>query len=124
MVTRLPSGRRPAHARLPEGHVLQTEDIAIVKTPYRAPKCNAFAERHVREIRETLDNMILFGEPHLHFVLKNIERHHNTHRPHQGIANRIPLGFEYPKLPTAPERVKCESALGGLLNHYDSEQAA
>ena len=72
---------------LPLDAVLQTEDIAIVKTPYRAPKCNAFAERHVREARETLDNMILFGERHLHGVLKKIERHHNTHRPHQGIAN-------------------------------------
>jgi len=109
---------------LPLDSVLQTEDISIVKTPYRTPKCNAFAERHVREARETLDNMILFGERHLHGVLKKIERHHNIHRPHQGIANRIPLGFERPKQPTAPDRVKCESALGGLLNHYYIDQAA
>ena len=109
---------------LPLDPILRTEDIKIIKTPYRAPKCNAFAERHVRELRETLDGMILFGEGHLLGVLKKIERHHNEHRPHQGMANRIPMGAECPAQSVAVDNVRCKSALGGLLNHYYAEQAA
>jgi hypothetical protein len=45
--------------------VLKSNDLRILKTPPHAPLCNAYAERHVREIRETLDNLILLGEPHL-----------------------------------------------------------
>ena len=38
---------------------------------------------------ETLDSMVLFGERHLHHVIKKIERHHNAQRPYQGIGNRM-----------------------------------
>ena len=89
-----------------------------------SPKCNAFAERFVRECRETLDNLILIGQPHLEHVLKKIERHHNRNRPHQGIGNGIPLGYDYPDSPAPPSSIKCESALGGLLNHYFVDKAA
>ena len=75
-------------------------------------------------IRETLDNMVLIGERHLYGVLKKIEHHHNHHRPHQGIANLVPLEFTYPEEPASRNEVKCESALGGMLNHYYVEQAA
>jgi len=109
---------------LPFDGVLATEDIRIVKTPPRTPLCNAFAERHVRECRETLDSMILLGERHLHYVLKRIEKHHNGQRPHQGLNNVIPMGFEYPENAAAPEEVRCESALGGPLKHYHAEEAA
>ena len=104
---------------------MESEEVMkIVKTPVAAPKCNAFAERHVREIRETLDNMILFGEGHLHHVVKQIETHHNRFRPHQGLANSVPLDFPYPDEPVMPEKVRRDSLLGGLLNHYYAEDAA
>ncbi len=86
--------------------------------------CNAYAERFVREARETLDNIIPLGERHFGHVLKCIEKHHNFQRPHQGIDNVIPLDFEYPKEPAAIEDVRCESLLGGLLNHYHVKKAA
>jgi hypothetical protein len=47
-----------------------------------------------------------------------LERHHNQHRPHQGLGNKIPIEYEYPDKPAPPDKVKCDSALGGLLNHY------
>ena len=62
--------------------------------------------------------------PHLEHVLKKIERYHNQHRPHQGIGNNIPLGYKYPDKPAPPSSIKCESALGGLLNHYFVDKAA
>jgi putative transposase len=41
--------------------VLKTNDLRILKTPPHSPLCNAYAERHVRELHETLDNLILLG---------------------------------------------------------------
>ena len=110
---------------LPFDNVLKSaEDITVVRTPPQAPRCNAFAERHIREARETLDNVILIGERHLHDVMKRIERHHNGCRPHQGLDNRIPVEFEYPDDPASPDAVKREPMLGGFLNHYYVENAA
>ena len=86
--------------------------------------CNAYAERFVRETRETLDQLILLGGGHLRHVLKKIEHHHNQQRPHQGLANVVPLGFEYPDQPAPPATVRCDTALGGLLNHYYAERVA
>ncbi len=104
--------------------VIKTDGIKIVKTPVHAPMCNAYAERFVREARETLDNIIPLGERHFRHVLKCIEKHHNRQRPHQGIGNMVPIGYEYPEKPAAPEDVRRESLLGGLLNHYYVKKAA
>jgi len=105
-------------AFLPLDSVLRAEGVKVIRTPPQAPMCNAYAERFVRETRETLDNMILLGEPHFRHVLNRVEWHHNQHRPHQGLGNVIPMHFEYPSEPAPIEAVRCESSLGGLLNHY------
>ena len=109
---------------LPFDSVIKTDGIRIVKTPIHAPKCNAYAERFVREARETLDNIIPLGERHFRHVLKCIEKHHNRQRPHQGIGNMVPIGYEYPGKPADPKDVRCDSLLGGLLNHYYVKKAA
>jgi len=104
--------------------VLNSAGVQIIKTPPQAPMCNAYAERFVRETRETLDNLILLGGGHFHHVLKRIEQHHNRQRPHQGLDNFIPIGFGYPPEPVSPECVSCDSSLGGLLNHYCVDRQA
>jgi hypothetical protein len=104
--------------------VLKTNTLHILKTPPHSPRCNAFAERHVREIRATLDDLILLGESHPRRTLAVIEEHHNARRPHQGIGNVIPLAFDFPAEPALQAEIQCEAALGGLLNHYSIEQAA
>jgi putative transposase len=109
---------------LPFDQVIKSEGIKIVKTPPHTPMCNAFAERFVREARETLNNIIPLGENHFQHVLKSIEQHHNRERPHQGIENVIPLQFDYPKEPVNPKRVLCRSSIGGLLNHYYVDKKA
>jgi len=109
---------------LPLDWVLKSQAIEIKRTPVQAPNANAFAERFVREARETLDNLIVFGEAHLRHVLKRIERHHNEQRPHQGIGNRVPMAYDYPQEPALPDDVLCSSELGGLLRHYHVEKAA
>jgi len=109
---------------LPFDFIIKTDDIKIVKTPVHAPMCNAYAERFVREARETLNNIIPLGERHFRHVLKCIEIHHNHQRPHQGIGNMVPIGYDYPGKPAHPKDVRCESLLGGLLNHYYVKKAA
>jgi transposase InsO family protein len=45
---------------------LEHEGMRIIRTPFRAPNCNAYAERFVRSIKEEcLERVILFGERHL-----------------------------------------------------------
>jgi len=113
--------RDPALAAI--DRVLKCQGVEPVLTPPHAPQCNAYAERFVREARETLDNMIIIGQRHLMHVCKKIEHHHNLRRPHQGIDNCIPAGFVYPNEPIPPDKVQCEESLGGLLNHYYAKAA-
>ena len=96
----------------------KTSHIQPIKTPPYAPQANAFAERFVREARETLDNLILVGEGSLYRTMKKIERHHNFQRPHQGIDNRIPVAYIYPASPAPPVSVQCHAEIPCLLNHY------
>jgi putative transposase len=103
---------------------LKTDALRILNTPPDSPQCNAFAERHAREIRATLDDLILLGEFHLRYTFAVIEKHHNARRPHQGIGNVIPLAFDYPTEPALQAEVQREAALGGLLNHYSIKNAA
>jgi putative transposase len=56
--------------------------IAVLQSPPRAPKANAYAERWVSTIRrECLDRMLIFTERQLVRVLAEYENHYNTHRP-------------------------------------------
>lgn len=46
-------------------HLLETSGVRVVQTPYRAPNCNAHAERFVRSIKEEcLNRVIPLGESH------------------------------------------------------------
>jgi transposase InsO family protein len=46
--------------------LLEQEEVRIIRTPFRAPNCNAYAERFVRSIKEeSLDRIVLLGERHL-----------------------------------------------------------
>lgn len=101
--------------------VFATEGMAVVRTPYRAPNANAFAERWVRSAREEcLDHLLIASEAHLRRVLTAYAAYFNEARPHQGLDQRVPLA-PIPRQQAGP--VRRRDALGGLLHDYYREAA-
>lgn len=97
------------------GH-LEAAGVRIIRTPYRAPNCNAYAERFVRSIQEEcLDRMILFGESALRRALREFVAHYHGERNHQGIDNRLVERSP----PSSRSAIECRERLGGLLRFYD-----
>jgi transposase InsO family protein len=71
--------------------VFRSEGAEIVKTPFRTPNANAYAERFVRTVRsECLDHLLVLNARHLHRLLRDYVVHYNHHRPHQGSSSRSP----------------------------------
>ena len=59
--------------------------VRIIKTPIRAPRANAIAERWIASARrECLDRMLITSERHLRLVLSEYVEHYNVHRPAPG----------------------------------------
>jgi putative transposase len=103
--------------------VFQSEGIEIVRTPIRAPKANAIAERFVRTVRaECLDWPLILNHRHLERVLRVFVDHYGNHRPHHAL-DLNPPNRERPtlRLPTAsePNRIKRRDRLGGLIHEYN-----
>jgi putative transposase len=78
--------------------VFRAEKLKIIRSPYRAPRANAVAERWVRSVRqECLDHILIVNEQHLRRVLIEYVAFYNGARPHQGICQRIPDPIERPR---------------------------
>ncbi|MGW3498796.1 integrase core domain-containing protein [Streptomyces sp. NPDC001020] len=79
--------------------------IEVVLSGVRMPRMNSITERWVRTCRrELLDRALIWNQRHLLHALREFERFHNSHRPHQGIANARPL-HPSPMLITDPEQI-------------------
>jgi putative transposase len=60
--------------------VFGSEGVRSLRTPVRAPRANAFAERWVGTVRrELLDRMLIVGRRHLETVLSDYVVHYNQH---------------------------------------------
>ena len=93
-------------------------DIRIIRTPTRAPRANAIAERFIGTLRrECLDHVLITGRRHLAAVLSEYVQHFNTHRPHRSLHQRPPAGDTQPRSEAAI-RVLRRDRLGGLLHEY------
>jgi Integrase core domain len=67
--------------------------IRQVRTPFRAPRANAVAERWVRSARsECLDHLIVFSEANLRRVLSAYVTYYNRWRPHRSLGQAAPCG--------------------------------
>jgi putative transposase len=70
---------------------LQTMDLMILKTTYRAPQENAFCERLIGTVRrECLDFLIPLNERHLRGILQEWVTHFNSGRPHSSLGPGMP----------------------------------
>ena len=105
----------------PFDEVFRTEGVNIVKTPIRAPRANAFAERWVRTVRaECLDWMLVLGRRHLERVLRIYTAHYNEARPHRGLDLNTPESRpDSIPCPALGERVRRLDLFGGLIHEYE-----
>ncbi len=93
-------------------------DIREIRTPVRAPKANAIAERFVGTLRrECLDHVFIFNERHLQKLVDEFAMYYNRQRPHRSLAHRPPCPVS---AATGPPRgaVIAVPVLGGLHHAY------
>jgi len=102
--------------------VFASEGIRVVKTPVRAPKANAIAERFVGTARrECLDWLLILNRRHLEHVLRVFMDHYNAHRPHRSLDLTPPttIGRIEQIVSCSPSaEVKRRDRLGGLIHEY------
>jgi putative transposase len=99
--------------------VVASEGIRVIKTPVRAPKANAIAERFVGTVRrECLDRLLIVNRRHLEHVLRVYANHYNAHRPHRSLklVPPEPLGRE--RTLASIRHLKRNDRLGGLIHEY------
>ena len=103
--------------------VFRSERIRTIRTPIRAPRANAFAERFVGTIRrECLDRMLIFQRRQLEAVLAEYVDHYNSHRPHRSLEQASPLLMSPASLSTSPPdvtKLRRSDRLGGLIHEYE-----
>ena len=99
--------------------VVAAEGITVLRTPVRAPRANAYAERWVGTVRrEVLDRMVILGCWQLRSVLADYADHYNGHRPHRALGQASPLGPGEPVVLVPTGRIMRRDRLGGLIHEY------
>jgi putative transposase len=101
--------------------VFRSEGVEIVRTPFRAPKANAFAERWVGTIRrDCLDWLLISSRRQLEHVLRTYVHHYNTHRPHRALrlTAPTPTSRQRPVGTGPPDKLHRRDRLGGLIHEY------
>lgn len=94
--------------------------IKEIRTAVEAPNMNSIAERFVGSLRrEALDYFLIFSEKQILNILSEYISYYNSLRPHQGINQDVPQGYE----PQKNGVIKAKSVLGGLHHHYFREAA-
>ena len=110
------------HDRSPELCCLDYGAYGIedVTTSIQAPKMNAIGERFVRSVRnEALDWFVLFGRKQIIHILSRFVAYFNGKRPHQGIDQRVPSGYEAQR----EGKIVSFPILSGLHHHYERRSA-
>ena len=101
--------------------VFRAAGIRMVRTPVRAPRANAFAERVVgTDRRECLNRMLIFGRRHLERVLAEYVVHYNDHSPHRALGQLAPLtmGSTPPIDDPEPTELRRRDAVFGMIHEY------
>ncbi len=105
--------------------VFTAESIQITRTPIRAPRANAIAERWIGSLRrELLDRILIVNRRQLDHVLTVYSDHYNTHRPHRSLGQTAPVQRTPAPLPAGELTAHRRERLGGLINEYTYPQVA
>jgi transposase InsO family protein len=92
--------------------------VSVVKTPPRAPRANAYAERWVRTVRtDCLDWVLIFNQADLHRVLSVYLAHYNSARPHRSLNLEVPVPAT-DRDRAAGGAIERVDVLGGLIHEY------
>ena len=101
--------------------VFRSEGVEIIRTPFRAPNANAFAERWVGTVRrDCLDWLLIARRRQLERVLRVYVDHYNRHRPHRALELPAPIPGCRPRLASSqpPVQIHRRDRLGGLIHEY------
>jgi hypothetical protein len=99
--------------------VFADSEIRTIRTPARAPRATAYAERWIGTLRRgCLDHLLTTGPRHLALVLREYIDHYNTHRPHRSLHQHPPAGRTTPPPPDRSTPPLRRDRLGGLLHEY------
>ena len=103
----------------PFDEVMTSIGARVIKTPVRAPRANAFAERFVGTARrECLDWLLIRNERHLERVLTEFVEHYNSARPHRAIDLEVPIPYVPDKPPDDSRQIQRVDRLGGVVHEY------
>jgi transposase InsO family protein len=99
--------------------VFTAVDVRIIRTPVRAPRANAIAERFVGSVRrELLDRILIINLRDAVAALRAYEHHYNSHRPHRALGQAAPLRLLPQPTTNGTNSVRRRNRLGGLLHEY------
>jgi len=101
----------------------KSEGVRNIRTPFMAPKANAYREAVIGSLKkEALNHIVCFSSKQAEYVVETWVTHYNTQRPHQGkgMENSI---LDKSFIPTSGRVVKCQRKLGGLITEYYRDAA-
>jgi len=101
--------------------VFRSEGVRIIRTPFRAPQANAFAERWIGSVRrDCLDWLLIASRGQLERVLRVYVDHYNTHRPHRALGLSPPTPRPRLRLASSnpSDQLHRRDRLGGLIREY------
>jgi transposase InsO family protein len=109
---------RDAKFSAPFDALIRSEGVRVIKTPVRAPRANAIAERWVRTVRnECLDHVLVYGRRHLERILRGYADHFNAERPNRSLELAAPAGS--PRSRGSPSAdILRRDVVGGLIHEY------
>ena len=98
---------------------VQSLGIKQIRTPVKAPKANAIAERWVRTVRsECLDHLFIFGHESLQRLLNEYVAYYNRWRPHRSLGQRAPYASAAYQFNRPDRQIIAEPVLDGLHHVY------
>jgi transposase InsO family protein len=97
--------------------ILRASGTKSIRLPAHSPDLNAYAERFALSIKsECLNKLVLLGEQHLRWAVREFVEHYHLERNHQGLDHRLITPTLSPANDRAP--IARRERLGGLLNYY------